>query len=109
MPNFEVVVIPAPAWAAGIQFLPTGSITADNVQDAIEQIAIAAGGDSRLAVSHPGASDIWGPIEHNLGKYPDVQAIDSAGSELNPGVTHHDENSVTLTFTAATSGTAIFN
>lgn len=54
-------------------------------------------------------SDTWGPIEHNLGKYPAYGAKNSAGDYLELGIIHHDVNTATLTLSAADSGIAWFN
>ena len=48
-------------------------------------------------------------INHNLGKFPSVTVVDSAGTVVGGDVTYNDANNVTLTFTAAFSGKAYLN
>ena len=48
-------------------------------------------------------------IAHNLGKYPSVTIVDSAGTQLVGEVTYTDENNVVISFTAAFSGKAYLN
>ena len=48
-------------------------------------------------------------IEHNLGRYPSVVVIDSAGSEVYGDVRHDSENQLTLLFTAPFGGKATLN
>ena len=48
-------------------------------------------------------------IEHNLGKNPAVEVIDSAGSVVVGDVQHNNTNIVTITFSAPFSGRAFLN
>lgn len=48
-------------------------------------------------------------ITHNLGKYPSVSIVDTAGSEIIGDITYVNENSVTLSFSARIRGKAYFN
>ena len=48
-------------------------------------------------------------VSHNLGKFPAVTVVDTAGSEIVCDVRHDDDNTVTLTFSAPLRGTAYFN
>lgn len=48
-------------------------------------------------------------LQHNLGKYPSVTTVDSSGEEVIGSVKHDDTNQVTITFSAAFSGSAFFN
>jgi pyruvate/oxaloacetate carboxyltransferase len=60
--------------------------------------------DSYLHVqSTPSA--VW-TINHNMGKYPSVTVIDSAGSTLYGDYFYPNENTVTLTFSGGFSGKA---
>lgn len=51
------------------------------------------------------ASDVWS-IPHNLGVYPAVTVIDSAGSLIEGDVRYDNNNHVTLMFSAAFAGIA---
>lgn len=48
-------------------------------------------------------------ITHNLGKFPSVTIVDTAGSEIIGNITYIDINTVTLSFSSQTRGTAYFN
>ncbi len=54
------------------------------------------------------ASTSW-VCEHNLGKFPSVTIVTSAGDEVEGDVSHDSVNQATLTFSAAFSGKAYFN
>jgi hypothetical protein len=54
------------------------------------------------------ASASW-VITHNLGKYPSVTIVDSAGDEVEASVEHNSINSLTITFAAENSGKAYCN
>ena len=47
-------------------------------------------------------------VAHNLGVFPSVTVIDSAGTQVEGCVTYDSENQVTITFNAPFSGTATF-
>jgi len=51
------------------------------------------------------ASDTWS-INHNLGFYPSVTVFDSAANEVEGAIVHNDLNNLTITFSAAISGSA---
>ena len=53
-------------------------------------------------------SSTW-VINHNLGKYPSVSAVDSAGSIINGAITYNNANQITIVFTSATSGKVYLN
>lgn len=48
-------------------------------------------------------------VTHNLDKYPAVSIIDTAGSEIIGDITYIDTDTVTISFSAATRGKALFN
>lgn len=53
-------------------------------------------------------SDTW-VIEHNLGKYPSVNIVDSANDDVIGEINYNNINQITLTFTASFSGKAFLN
>ena len=65
-------------------------------------------GDKHHEHAQEGASATWN-ITHNLNKYPAVQIKNSSGVEVIAAVTHTNKNSLTITFSAPTSGTAFLN
>lgn len=54
------------------------------------------------------ASAVW-VIAHGLGNFPSVTVLDSAGNTVFGEITYTDANTVTLTFSAAFTGTAYLN
>ena len=54
------------------------------------------------------AASTW-IITHNLGRFPSVSTVDSAGSIINGAITYDNENQITVVFTSATSGKAYLN
>lgn len=53
-------------------------------------------------------SSVW-TIEHNLEKFPAVNIVDSAGTEVIGAIDYIDLNTVVISFTGAFSGRAFFN
>lgn len=51
---------------------------------------------------------VW-TIVHNLGKYPSVTVIDSAGTEVEGDVQFTDTNTIVITFSSAFAGKASLN
>lgn len=51
------------------------------------------------------AAAVWS-ITHNLGFFPNVTVLDSAGTEVEGDVAYVDANNLTVTFTAAFGGVA---
>ena len=68
----------------------------------------SGGGDKHYIHSQETATDMW-EVVHNLGKFPAVSVVDSAGTEVEGDVEHLDTNRVRLCFSAAFSGKAYFN
>lgn len=54
------------------------------------------------------AADIW-QVVHNLGKRPAVTVVDSAGDTVEGSVSYLDSNRLSITFSAAFSGSAFLN
>ena len=69
---------------------------------------VGVDGDKHYAFSQGSPSAFW-TVAHNLGKYPSVTVIDSAGTTVVGSVTHLDANSLTVAFSAPFSGTAHCN
>ncbi|MDE2107187.1 MAG: hypothetical protein KGL39_58865 [Patescibacteria group bacterium] len=66
------------------------------------------GGDKNFVFVQGTPSNVW-VIVHNLGKYPSVSVMDSAGSAALGGVSYDNINQVTVSFNHAFSGTATLN
>lgn len=65
-------------------------------------------GDSSYRHDQSPAAVEW-VIDHNLGKWPSVTIIDSAGDEVEGEVNFVNQNRVIATFSAAFSGSAFVN
>lgn len=64
--------------------------------------------DRNVLYTQSVASDVW-TIEHNMGKYPTVTIMDSAGNRVIGEEEHVDVNTVILTFNGAFTGKATLN
>lgn len=65
-------------------------------------------GDKTYVHTQSVPSDTW-EITHNLGKYPSVSVIDSAGTQVQGEVTYSSINKATIKFSVAFSGKATLN
>jgi len=66
------------------------------------------GQDYEYNQAFPVAAATW-VIQHNLGRFPSITTVDSAGSEITGAVTYDNENKITVVFNSATSGNAYLN
>lgn len=73
----------------------------------IQQVLQGAGIASYVHVQNE-ASNEWS-IAHNLGKYPSVTVVDSAGSVVYGDVVYDSDHRLTVRFTSAFSGKAYLN
>lgn len=93
---------------------PTGqsayqaAVAAGFVGTEAEWLASLTGGDKEYTHDQGLASSVW-VITHNLGKYPTVFVVDSAGDEVEGAITHVSTAQLTVTFSAAFSGSAYLN
>jgi len=67
-----------------------------------------ASGDKTYTYEQAVASSTWN-VTHNLNKYPSVSVVDSGGTTVEGEVTHTDENSVIIYFSAPFTGKAFIN
>lgn len=65
-------------------------------------------GDLSFQYAQGPASAIW-MVTHNLGKFPSVTVVDSAGEEVEGDVQYLDNNNLRLVFSAAFTGNAYLN
>ena len=66
---------------------------------------IGSGSGSRFTHVQSDASAVWS-IVHNLGFYPSVTLCDASGDEILGDISFADENTLTVSFSEAVSGTA---
>ncbi len=85
---------------------PQGAVS--TVGNNIISLAPFGSGSFEYVEDFSSATDTW-VINHNLGKYPSVSTVDSAGSIINGAITYNNENKITVVFTSATSGKAYLN
>ena len=78
------------------------------VGNSVISIQPFGGQDYEYDQDFPVAASTW-VIEHNLGRFPSVTTVDSAGSEITGAVTYDNENKITVVFNSATSGNAYLN
>lgn len=78
--------------------------SADRAEAAAESIV----SDKSYVYEQGIASDTW-VIVHNLGKYPSVSLVDSAGTQFDADVEYNDENTCTVRMNGATTGKAFLN
>ena len=64
--------------------------------------------DNTFVFNQAVAATVW-TITHNLGKFPSVTVVDSAGSAVQGAVDYTNENELTICFSAAFSGKAYLN
>ena len=85
---------------------PRGSVS--SVGNDLISLAPFGSGSFEYVEDFSSATATW-VINHNLGKYPSVSTVDSAGSIINGAITYNNENKITVVFTSATSGKAYLN
>ena len=78
------------------------------VGNSVISIAPFGGQDYEYDQDFPVAASTW-EINHNLGRFPSITTVDSAGSEITGAVTYNNENKITVVFNSATSGNAYLN
>lgn len=77
---------------------------ADRAEAAAESVV----SDKTFVFEQGEASDTW-EIEHNLGKFPSVEIVDTAGNRFFPAVQWIDENNCIATMNGACKGKAFLN
>lgn len=65
-------------------------------------------GDKAYTHTQSSAATVW-HVAHNLGKYPSITVVDSAGTQVYGSVVFNDLNNVTLTFSSGFAGYAYCN
>jgi len=85
-----------------------GNITGGKYYGFAVYPAIESGDDLNFTFTQSTPATSWS-ITHNLGKFPSVSVVDSANTQVIGEVDYIDDNSLTITFTAAFSGKAYLN
>lgn len=88
------------------------TVKASHVQTAPALTGVVAGGNTNVDKNFVHVQQvpqaIW-MIEHDLGKYPSVAIVDSAGENVVGEVFYINNNTVEIRFTNAFAGKAFFN
>jgi hypothetical protein len=74
----------------------------------IVPVTVASGGDKNFLFTQISAATTWS-INHNLGKYPSIEAMDSTKRIIQGDIQHIDLNNSQITFNSAVSGGATCN
>lgn len=82
-------------------------VTADH-EERIETLENTVSSDKNYVYEQEVASDTW-VITHNLGKYPSVEIVDSAGTRIFPEVQWVNNNVCIARMSAAVTGKAYLN
>ena len=83
-----------------------GNITADKYYGFAVYPELSA--DKHFTFTQSTATNTWN-ITHNLGKFPSVSVVDSGNTIVYGNIDYIDNNSLTITFSAAFSGKAYMN
>lgn len=102
MPDINAIIEDAQPINATIEDAQPINIQLGEVVEYIE-----GGGDKHYSQAFTFLSSVV--VTHNLGKYPAVTIIDSAGDEVVGAVEHNNENQLTITFNAENTGTVFCN
>lgn len=85
------------------------SLTDEQKEQARSNIGAGTGDDKTYIHTQNVPANTW-KVNHNLGKYPSVTVVDSAGSSIaGAKISYDDFNNLTLTFAAIFSGKAYLN
>lgn len=91
----------------GDNSLITKNFSPDSLADYYNSSGLVDG-DKRYVHTQSTSSSSWS-ITHSLGKFPSVTVIDSSGNTVLGDITYNNNNALTITFSAAFTGTAYLN
>lgn len=101
-----------PAITIAVQMLPAGSaptvVQTGTLNAPIYTIGIPETPPTTFTQTLDASQTVW-VVGHNLGRFPNVQVTDSAGSIIVVNVTHIDVNTTSLSYNAAFVGKAMFS
>lgn len=97
----QSVTVPTPSSAISVTLVTVGLTGAPGD-------TLPGSGDSNYVHDQTVASDLWS-IQHDLGKYPSVTIVDSAGDECEGSINYVSLNLLTVSFSSAFSGRAFVN
>lgn len=95
--------------AEGSFIVPMVTVDAKgHITSASEETVTLPNGDKTYTHTQSVPASTW-TVEHDLNKLPSVHVFDSTGEEVYGDISYDDLDNVTLTFSGAFSGKAIFN
>lgn len=97
----QSVTVPTPSSAIVVTQVTTGLTGAPGN-------TLPGSGDSNYVHEQNTASDFWS-IQHDLGKYPSVTIVDTAGDECEGVINFVSLNLITVSFSSAFAGRAFVN
>jgi len=86
----------------------TDGVTGETLNYEIADLALTISGETTYTENVTQNTDVWN-LEHNLGRFPAVQIVDTAGSVVIGDIQYVDQNNITITFSAPFQGTAYLN
>jgi len=86
---------------------PAGTSKKTTIGDIVEKVQEGIVGTDKTYSQSFNASVVV--VAHNLGKFPSVTVINSAGDEVEGSVVHNSQNQLTLTFSGSFVGTVYCN
>jgi hypothetical protein len=86
----------------------TDGVTGETLNYEIADLALTISGETTYIENVTQNTDVWN-LEHNLGRFPAVQIVDTAGSVVIGDIQYVDQNNITITFSAPFQGTAYLN
>ncbi|NWJ94582.1 MAG: hypothetical protein HXX20_02270 [Chloroflexi bacterium] len=106
IPNTQIVIEVADT-IQQISITPNET-TAVEIMPSVIYVPYVGTGDKNFIYTQNTPSTLW-TITHNLGKYPSISAIDSAGTQVFGEVKYLSLNQLTISFGWAFSGKASLN
>lgn len=86
----------------------TDGVTGDTLNYKIGDLANFIAASNTYVYTQTVTASSW-EIEHNLGRFPSVEVVDSAGSVVVGDIVYFNENNITITFSAPFTGKAYLN
>ena len=86
----------------------TDGITGETLNYEIADLALTISEETTYVENITENASVW-DIEHDLGRFPAVQVVDTGGSVVIGDIQYVDQNNITITFSAPFQGTAYLN
>jgi hypothetical protein len=86
----------------------TDGVTGETLNYEIADLALTISEENTYVENITENASVWN-LEHNLGRFPVVQVVDTAGSVVIGDIQYVDQNNITITFSAPFQGTAYLN